>query len=501
MSSHLSMPLHMVFTVSLILFFTASLPAQNGMDGSPAKRIVDETHVSRLQKRIPELMQQAHVPGMSIALIHDGDLFWSGSFGSKRADTPDAVNDSTVFQAASLSKTVFAYMVLQLVETGQFDLDTPLVRYWETDYVENDERDDTITARMVLSHTSGFPNWRPRDDALEIHFPPGARFSYSGEGYVYLQRVVESITGEKLNELARRLVFEPLNMQHSSYEWRADFADNHAVGHGMFGNVVERDPMTEANAAYSLYTTAEDYTKFLIAIFNNTELSRETVTEMLSPQIHLDPNCTNCTQTAPAELSENLAWGLGWGLQRTQEGTSFWHWGDQGIFRCYTVAFYKPKIAVVYFTNSENGLAIRNELIKQTIGGKHPAFDWLQYEAYDAPIQTFARTLYHEGAEAGLAFYRAKAEEGNDNAPLFAENAVNRLGYRLLRADKLHEAIAAFKLNVELYPDSWNVYDSLGEAYMEGGDKERAIRYYEKSIELNPDNENGKRMLEKLMHK
>lgn len=490
----------LVFSFILSLCLNQTLLAQNDTDWSPIKRIIDEVHISKLEKNIPRLMQKAHIPGMSLALIHDGKIFWSDSFGTKRADTTDAVNDSTVFQAASLSKTVFAYIVLQLVEQGQLDLDTRLANYWETDYVENDDRDDKITARMVLSHTTGFPNWRPRDGSLEIYFSPGERFSYSGEGFVYLQRVVETLTGEKLNKLAQKFVFEPLGMRHSSYTWRPDFEDHYAVGHGAFGNVVERDPMTEANAAYSLYTTAEDYAKFVIAILNTTELSRDAVTEMLSPQIHLDPNCTNCTQTTPTELSENLAWGLGWGLQLTDAGTSFWHWGDQGIFRCYTVAFQESKIGLVYFTNSQNGLSVGEAVLQQTIGGSHPALSWLQYDPYDSPIQTFARKLYDEGVDAGMAFYDAESQEQNDDAPLFSENAINQLGYRLLRADKLDEAIAVFKLNVDLYPDSWNVYDSLGEAYMERGDTERAIQYYKKSIAINSDNDNGKRMLEKLMN-
>src|SRR5215216_5575115 len=172
--------------------------------------------IARLQSRIPGLMKEGEVPGLSIALIKDSNIIWSRGFGFKNAETKEPVDDSTLFEAASLSKPVFAYAVLKMVEKGQLDLDAPLSGYLPG-YIENDERAKLITARRVLSHTTGFPNWRPMGKPLVIHFTPGEKFSYSGEGFVYLQKVVERVAGEALNDFLRKSVFEPLGMNNSTF--------------------------------------------------------------------------------------------------------------------------------------------------------------------------------------------------------------------------------------------------------------------------------------------
>ncbi len=372
MSSQILTRAFLTCSLALVFLFENPTAAQNN-DSIPLKTNVPEQQlISDLESFVPELMEHAEVPGLSIAIIRDAEIIWHGAYGVRNINTKEAVNDSTIFQAASLSKTLFAYAVLRMVEKGEFDLDTPLSDYFGAAYIKNDDRVHRITPRMVLSHTTGFPNWRqPRDGDLKMHFSPGEKFSYSGEGYVYLQRVVEKLTEKSFNDFMTESVFKPLGMRHSSYEWREVYASNLAVGHGEFGVPIDRDPMTKGNAAFSLYTTAIDYAKFMIAIMKGSGLAKETIREMLSPQIHLNEDCLNCTQNTTSNLSDLNAWGLGWGLQLTDEGTSFWHWGDQGIFRCYTVAFQEQKMGMVYFTNSENGLAIRDELVLRAIGGRN----------------------------------------------------------------------------------------------------------------------------------
>src|SRR5579863_6059040 len=153
--------------------------------------------VSRLEHDVPGLIKQGGMPGMSIAVIRGGKTTWVHGFGVKNEKSGEPVTAGTVFEAASLSKPVFAYGVLKLVEEGKLALDVPLTTYLPKPYIEGDERLTKITARIVLSHRTGFPNWRDADKLL-IYFTPGERFSYSGEGYVYLQRVVEHITGKPL---------------------------------------------------------------------------------------------------------------------------------------------------------------------------------------------------------------------------------------------------------------------------------------------------------------
>lgn len=336
--------------------------------------------IADLETFIPQLMDRAEVPGLAIAVIRDAEIVWASSFGVRSNRTQEAVKNHTIFQAASLSKPAFAYAVMMLVEQGKLELDIPLSHYLPGHNLTHDDREKLITTRMVLSHTTGFPNWRPKGEALKLHFTPGQKFIYSGEGYVYLQQVVEYIMGHPLHQLMQDQVFEPLGMQHSSYIWHDDYSSNDAVGHTQFGAVVHRPPMRFANAAYSLYTTAEDYARFLVAMMRGTGLQDQSIRAMLTPQIQLDEVFSNGTHRKPSKLSRVNAWGLGWGLQNTEEGTSFWHWGNnKDVFRCYTVAFQKQKIGLVYFTNSYHGLDIREELVLRTIGGQHPAFSWLRY--------------------------------------------------------------------------------------------------------------------------
>jgi len=150
------------------------------------------------------------VPGLAIAVIRGGKTIWLHGFGMKEVKTAQPVTAQTVFEAASLSKPVFTYAVLKLVEQGKLGLDVPLTTYLPKPFIAGDERLAKITARLVLSHRTGFPNWPGDDGSVSIYFTPGERFSYSGEGYIYLQRVVEKITGRPLNEYMTEAVFTPL---------------------------------------------------------------------------------------------------------------------------------------------------------------------------------------------------------------------------------------------------------------------------------------------------
>ena len=467
-----------------------ALPA-SGAD-SPLKK-PGQTTIAALQKRIPELMKEGTVPGVSLALISGGRTYWLHAFGLRDAKSGQPVTDDTVFEAASLSKPVFAYAVLKLVEQGKLDLDAPLTKYLPKPYIEGDARLDRITARLVLSHRTGFPNWRGEGNPLTIRFTPGERFSYSGEGFVYLSKVVEQITGKSLKNFMTEAVFLPLGMTGSSYVWREDYDARTATGHDTGGQPGEKFKPKEANAAASLHTTAKDYALFLEALLNGEGLKRSTLKEMERPQTAVDPECTNCTERTAKELSKSVFWGLGVGIQETKDGESIWHWGDNGAFKCFMVAYPKRKTGVVLFTNGENGLSIASEIVKIALGGEQPAFRWIKYDAYDSPAMQFAKSVREKGVGAAIAEFQPALLRGD-----IPERSINSTGYQLLGQKKAPDAIRIFQLNVELYPESANVYDSLGEAYMNSGNKELAIQNYEKSLELEPKNSNAVEMLKKL---
>jgi len=477
------------------LLFVSALGALRAVARQTASALKkpDKATLVRLDKSLPDLMAKGAVPGLSIALIRDRTTYWVHSFGVRDAKSGQPVTEETIFEAASLSKPVFAYGVLKLVDQGKLDLDTPLTRYLSPPYIEGDDRLENITARYVLSHRTGFPNWRGDGNALTIRFTPGERFSYSGEGFVYLQKVVEKVTGRALNDYMAEAVFVPLRMKSSSYVWRDDYDRRTATGHDGDGQTREKSKPKEANAAASLHTTAADYALFVEAVMKGTGLKPKTVREMERPQIAVDPECTNCTDRAPKELSRNVFWGLGWGIQETGPGESLWHWGDNGAFKCFVVFYPRRKIGMVLFTNSENGLSIAQAVEAEALGGDQPAFTWIKYDRYDSEAIRFARAVRENGAGPAIDEFRPALLRGD-----ISEGFINSTGYRLMGQNKLADAIRIFQLNVALYPRSWNVYDSLGEAYMNHGEKELAIQNYEKSLELNPQNEKGAATLQKL---
>jgi tetratricopeptide (TPR) repeat protein len=219
-----------------------------------------------------------------------------------------------------------------------------------------------------------------------------------------------------------------------------------------------------------------------MAMINDVGLKNEAIKQMLTPQIDVD---------------ENVYWGLGFGLERTNNGDGFWQWGDYGIFRNYIVAYKKQKIGVVYLTNSYNGLSICQDIIRHSIGGgKELGVAYLNYDQYDSSSMMFVQTLQSKGIEEAIKLFHEIRKKSPDD---ISEGRINGLGYALLNSNRNKDAIEIFKLNVETFPESANVYDSLAEAYMTNGDNELAIKYYKKTLEMIPkDTKADKGFLERL---
>jgi CubicO group peptidase (beta-lactamase class C family) len=330
---------------------------------------------------LQKLLTDGRVPGLSIAAISNGEIAELKPAGVRNALTGVPIDADTIFEAASLSKPVFAYAVLQLVDAGTLSLDDRLSRY-VPDFVSDDPRAAEITVRNVLSHTTGLPNWRNKDHPLRTYFPPGARFSYSGEGFVWLQRIVEVISREPLEALARRLVFEPLGMRRSSYVWKSEFDADHADPHDPALAPAAKIKPSAGNTAYSLQTTAADYARFLQAALTGERLKPATARLWLDPQVRLRQHCYQCLSPDMPDADQHVAWGLGWGLQ-PDTGT-FFHWGDNGRFKAFAIGSVANRSAVVVFANGANGMSIMPDLIEQLMPNDYPAFKWLDYPRYVA---------------------------------------------------------------------------------------------------------------------
>jgi len=454
---------------------------------------------SGLRQRIPELMAQAGVPGAQIAVLGDGQVAWHASFGLANGETKAPVTDASVFEAASLSKPVFAYAVLKLVDAGMIDLDMPISTYLPGRYdVGEDARLAQMTPRHVLSHRSGFPNWRPGNEPLKIYFTPGDRFSYSGEGFVYLAAAVERITGQTLEAFMKHMALEPLGMASSSYVWQGRYEALKVYNHGLLGGVAGRRTPWKANAAASLHTTAADYARFVLAVLAGKGLRASTAQALIAPQSRPDEAGINTATVSPTgRHAPSLAWGLGWGLEQDGEGWSIWHWGDNGPTKAYVAASPRRRAGFVLFANSENGLAIVPAILADVIGGASPACAWLKLRGPSPSFGPFVSVLRASGAGQALDEYRA-ARKARPSEPGVDEETMNRIGYVLLRDKKVRDAVEVFKQNVADHQDSWNAFDSLGEAYATDGSTALAIQAYERSLQLNPASTGGAEALKKL---
>jgi CubicO group peptidase (beta-lactamase class C family) len=329
-------------------------------------------------------MAQADVAGLSVALVRDFEVAWQRGFGHADATTGAPVTPDTVFQAASVSKPLFAYTVLKACADGLLDLETPLSDYLPEPYIPDDPRLGRITARHVLGHTPGFPNWRPKDGDLRIHFAAGARFAYSGEGYMYLQRVVEHLSGQPLDAWMRARLLDPLDLGYSSYVWSDAYETLVARGHDEEGKPQELGRMREPNAAYSLYTTPAELARFVTALLappdDSACLSADQVARMLTPQVPVnDAGFDAARPASEVHDDEHISWGLGWGLQHTpgDEAFAFWHWGDNGDYHAFVIGFPGQRSGMVCMTNSRNGRALWGHVFGLAFGGAQPAVTWL----------------------------------------------------------------------------------------------------------------------------
>ena len=398
----------------------AALPSARALaaeckDTASSSWIPSDTFLAEL----PRIMQAFAVPGVGIAVVEDGTVAWSRGFGMANAQTRAPIDARTVFEDASLSKPVFAYLVMQLVGQGRIDLDAPLVNYRRPDYLGDHPWIALITARDVLRHTTGLPDWRksPATEKLVPMVKPGTRINYSGEAFVWLQLVVEAITGQSLDETMQVHLFGPAGMRDSSYAWNADLAARSVYGHpahdrvdtgaprqvireqwGVAQQVADRwgKPLSAwkyedaerampevlalapsglvtwpgdilANAAASLRTTVQDYATFLSLMMAGRQRAAWEISEaarqaMLTPQISL-----------PGRWTEK---GLGWNSEQTRDGPVFYHSGsNSGIFKNFAVGDAQRRRGIVVLNNGGSGSLVHQRVVRAATG-----YDLLSYD-------------------------------------------------------------------------------------------------------------------------
>lgn len=320
-----------------------------------AKEAIKQGMVFNNDHEIENWLKESKIPTLGLGIIEDGALKQIKVFGDIKKGSPAPYN--TYFNVASLTKPITAMVVLRLISLGKWKLDEPLDAYWTDPDIANDSRHKKLTTRLILSHQTGFPNWRwmNADKKLNFQFEPGTQYQYSGEGFEYLRKALEKKFKKTLDQLAQELIFQPLQMNDTNYIWDKNTDESRfAIGYNEKGNPYPTEKNTTANAADDLHTTIGDYGKFMVSLMKGKNLKPEVFQEMIKKQV---------------KTKENKYFGLGLEIYDLGEGEyALSHGGaDQGT-RC--IAFMLPKSGkgLLIFTNADNGYKVYEKLVLQYLG-------------------------------------------------------------------------------------------------------------------------------------
>lgn len=331
-----------LFLALLCLTFTLTAAAQNALS-LPSEETLEAW------------LSENKVPGMAIGIFEDGKL---QTIGAGINHQGDSITPQTVFDVASITKTVTTLLTLKLVEQGRWELDAPLYPYWTDPEVAADERHRLLTTRHILSHQSGFPNWRWMNDdkKLSFSFVPGSRFGYSGEGFEYLRRALESKFNRSFEQLADSLVFKPLLMKNSSLVWEKQFSQEQFAGtHKEDGKPYAYEAELTANAADNLLTTVHDFGLLCQALLEGTLLSVQQFQNMGKPH---------------AQVREGISFGLGWIVFQDLPGGEYalFNAGSDTGVNALVVLLPETQRALLVFTNGDNGRMLAMKTIAYLLG-------------------------------------------------------------------------------------------------------------------------------------
>jgi len=338
------------------------------------------------------LMKRSHVNGLALALIDKGQVSHVAAYGRRNVERDLPLTTDTIMYGASLTKTAFAYVVLQLVEEGRVTLDTPLAdllpkplpEYERYADLAGDERWRALTPRIVLMHTTGLANygWVEDDKKLRFHFQPGTRYGYSGEGFYILQLALEEGLHLDIGQEMQRRVFDQFGMSRTSMTWRPDFAENLAGGYTLEGTLRPHDQRRRARAAGSMDTTIADQARMWAGLLRGDGLSAASRAEMTRPQVpitsaHQFPTLRDWTDKRNAGI--RLAAGVGLVTFRDTTGPAFFKGGHDDGTGNMVVCLETPQRCVVLLSNDVRAERIFPEVAKLVLGKTKMPWYW-EYE-------------------------------------------------------------------------------------------------------------------------
>lgn len=335
---------------ALLHLFLNQVHSQNIAQSRTVKTLVGkEIYTDSIESFIDQQMEALEVPGISLAIINDGEVVYHLVKGYADIDRKEKVTNRTIFEGASLSKPLFAYFVMGFVEEGKLDLDKPLYEYLPYEDIAYDKRYKKVSARMVLTHTTGFPNWRSDHEGgkLFISFEPGTAFQYSGEGYQYLAKVLAHILETDdagLEKIYQERVARPLNLKYTKYIQDSTNMNNKARGYTDGKAVAEDDDPKIFGSAFSIHSEAMDFSHWLITLMNKEGLSQESYNELFKTQFVLPDG-------HPQKQEGITDWTLGFAKATMPFGSAYGHGGNNPGYASIFIIVPQTKWGYVLFTN------------------------------------------------------------------------------------------------------------------------------------------------------
>jgi len=363
------LPLVRIFSLLLILglVFNCRSPIQDTKASLTVKNLNGEAiQIDSLQQFIRTAMKEAGAPGLSMAIINDGKIVYHTVEGYADVENEIPVTEQTIFEGASMSKPLFAYLIMTLVDDGKLNLDKPLYQYLEFPEIAEDERYKKITARMVLSHTTGFPNWRRSqpEGKLRIQFEPGLAYQYSGEAYQYLAQVAAHILGTDyrgLGDYFQERVAKPTRMLPSNF-----FPDSAILAYKAIPYLNDKRMEwikfpPQFGAAYGIHAEAVGFSNWMIALMNEQGLQKESFEALFEAQVPLPPD----DYLAAAGVKD---WTLGFAKAEIGGHTLYAHTGKNPGFSGLFLLSREQDWGYVMFANANNVVGFEMEVFRYLNG-------------------------------------------------------------------------------------------------------------------------------------
>ncbi len=457
-----------------------------------------QNHAAKIQEVLTLAHKYRQFNGSAL-VAENGKVIYKGAFGLANMEWNIPNTPETKFRLGSITKQFTAVLTLQLVEQGKIKLDGKI-----SDYLPDYRKDigDKVTIHQLLTHTSGIPSYTGQPGFFDnvsrnpykvtdfvtkytsgnLGFEPGSKFAYNNSGYFLLGAIIERVTGKSYEQVLKEKIFDPVGMKNTGYDHHDTLLQKRASGYGKTSDGYNNAPYLDMSIPYaagSLYSTVEDLYLWDQALYTDKVLSAQSKELMYKPFLQ--------------------DYAYGWAVTKA----SYKHNGQPVQIVRHGGGINGFATMIVRLVNEKNLIVVLDNTGTPNLGRLTDTIANILYnQPYEPPKMSIAtvleKTIRDKGIDAGIAQYRELKATKHAATYDFAEPELNSLGYRLMGTGKTKEALEIFKLNVEAYPNGFNTYDSLAEAYMNTNQRELAIQNYKKSLELNPKNTNAVDMMKRL---